>query len=615
MNVFLFPYPRHVEIQTQQERATAGRWIKVESDLSSPMLQAAEAFVDKVNTYFAHTVELTAGTPKVGVILLTIEPVNGDLRSQQYRLTSDSKGIRLSGGSESALFWGLKTLEQLLSQTGTYVPEFTIDDEPDFDQRGYMLDVSRCKVPTMSTLYRLIDQLASLKFNQLQLYMEHTFAFSAHQRVWADASPFTAAEILAIDRYCRDRFIQLVPNFNSFGHMERWLQFDEYKPLAECPDGYESQWGFRESGVLKPNADSLAFLDSLYVELLPNFTSRLFNIGCDETWELGQGWSKELCETKGKNRVYLDFLLQVAALADKYGRTAMFWGDIILSQPELIADLPKNIIALNWGYAAEHNFADETAKFAESGVPFYVCPGTSAWNSISGRTENCIGNLINAAENGKKNGAAGYLLTDWGDGGHHQYLPISWLGISAGAAFSWCLESNRKADWADVINRLWAHDRSGVIGEYLVELGRILNLFKTPGIRGMCYALDLREPMNPLPDYVEPVDVSELRSALQKTLELRARLEDARPEIENRTLLLGELRNSSYMIEAGLKKMLLMKKADVDLPALLDLFRLVIRNHQDLWLARNRNGGLYESSAFLRRSMDELAGRDSLRKY
>jgi len=36
-----------------------------------------------------------------------------------------------------------------------------------------------------------------------------------------------------------------------------------------------------------------------------------------------------------------------------------------------------------------------------------VCPGTSSWNSIGGRIENCYGNLFNAAENGHKNGERG----------------------------------------------------------------------------------------------------------------------------------------------------------------------------------------------------------------
>ena len=52
-----------------------------------------------------------------------------------------------------------------------------------------MLDVSRDKVPTIATLTALVDRLASLKVNQVQLYSEHTFAYRDHPEVHAAASP------------------------------------------------------------------------------------------------------------------------------------------------------------------------------------------------------------------------------------------------------------------------------------------------------------------------------------------------------------------------------------------------------------------------------------------
>ena len=67
-----------------------------------------------------------------------------------------------------------------------------------------MLDVSRCKVPTMECLFDLIDLLSELRFNELQLYVEHTFAFREHQTVWKDSSPLTAEEIREIDCYCKE---------------------------------------------------------------------------------------------------------------------------------------------------------------------------------------------------------------------------------------------------------------------------------------------------------------------------------------------------------------------------------------------------------------------------
>jgi len=606
MKYFLFPAPAKAEFASAHLDCGNARWVKISPDFSPGLKKAVAAFVATVNSALPRPLEITAGVPSEGDVLVTLGPINAKLNPQHYRLYTAGHGIRLEGGDEAAVFYGLQTLAQLLTQTGVFIPEFKIDDAPDFANRGFMLDVSRCKVPTMETLFQLIDMLAVLKFNQLQLYMEHTFAFAAHERVWSDSSPFSAQEIIEIDQYCRERFIELVPNFNSFGHLERWLKLDEYKHMAECPDGFVSQWGdHRVGGVLKPNEESLVFLNSLYSEMLPNFTSCQLNIGCDETWELGQGWSKEQCEKQGKTRVYLNFLLKVADLAAKHGRRVMFWGDIILHQPELIAELPKNITALNWGYEADHPFAEQTAKFSSSGVPFYVCPGTSSWNSLTGRTENCLKNLANAAKYGRKNGAAGYLITDWGDGGHHQYPAVSWLGITAGACFSWNYTANRNNDWAWALDYLWSHDQAGVIGDYLLEFGRICDCF-APMHNCTIYGKALWKNFENMAADAKNVKSKDLKKALQKTLELRERLKAALPAGEDAGLLMDELYNGSYMVEAGLIKMLLIKGKEVELQEMLDLYRRFIGKHSQLWLARNRPGGLYESSKHLRGALEEL---------
>jgi hypothetical protein len=169
----------------------------------------------------------------------------------------------------------------------------------------------------------------------------------------------------------------------------------------------------RYPSTLAPNnPGTLPFLRELYDELLPYYTSPRFNVGCDETWDLGRGQSKRLCEAKGKGRVYADFLKQIHREVAARGRQMMFWGDIILHHPELIKELPRDVVALNWGYEATHPFEHEAALFAKSRVPFYVCPGTSTWMTLIGRHDNAFANLRLAAKAGRKHGALRYLNTD-----------------------------------------------------------------------------------------------------------------------------------------------------------------------------------------------------------
>ena len=343
-----------------------------------------------------------------------------------------------------------------------------------FAVRSYILDISRDKVPSMGTLKQLVEILEKFNYNQLQLYTEHTFAYSKHEAVWKDASPMAAQEIRELDLFCAMHGIDLVPNQNSFGHLERWLVKPEYNHLAELPrGGAPLPWGgFKKDPTTLCPTDpaSLEFLAGLYDELLPNFESRLFNIGCDETFDLlGEGRSSAAVKEKGEGRVYLDFLLKVAELVRKRGKRPMFWGDVILRHPELVPELPKDLIALDWGYEGNHPFMDEAAKFAAAGLDFYVCPGTSSWNSLAGRVENMRENMIAAERAGHLHGAKGFMVTDWGDGGHWQPLAASLPGLILGGNLAYSGASAAKMDLEDALNAVM-----GVpLGGTLLRLGTL----------------------------------------------------------------------------------------------------------------------------------------------
>ena len=343
-----------------------------------------------------------------------------------------------------------------------------------FAVRAYMLDISRDKVPTMGTLRLIVDLLAKFDYNQLQLYTEHTFAYSRHRTVWEKASPLTASEIRALDAYCAMQGIELVPNQNSFGHLERWLSRPEYNHLAELPKGgAQLPWGgFKKDPTTLCPTDpaSLGFLAELYDELLPNFDSRLFNIGCDETFDLlGEGRSAAAVKEKGEGRVYLEFLKQVAELARARGRRPMFWGDVILRHPELVPELPKDLIALDWGYEGNHPFMKEAEQFRNAGLDFYVCPGTSAWNSLAGRVENMRENMQAAEQAGRRFGATGFMVTDWGDGGHWQPLAASLPGLILGGALAYQGPSANKMNLEEALDSVM-----GVpLGGTLLRLGTL----------------------------------------------------------------------------------------------------------------------------------------------
>ena len=74
--------------------------------------------------------------------------------------------------------------------------------------------------------------LSYYKINMLQLYVEDAFMFKELEGIVTEDEALTPAEMLALDDYCYEHFIDLVPSLSTFGHMYTLLQSDKYKPLC-----------------------------------------------------------------------------------------------------------------------------------------------------------------------------------------------------------------------------------------------------------------------------------------------------------------------------------------------------------------------------------------------
>ncbi|MDM8529014.1 glycoside hydrolase family 20 zincin-like fold domain-containing protein [Anaerolineales bacterium HSG24] len=608
-NKLLFlPNPRQLTFHDGIVSLTAEQAIALDSADTQSLYFTARQLQTALKTHANLDWEIIAGTTipadQIGVTLSIIP--DSMTHPQGYQLSITANGIFIIASTPAGAYYGMLTLSQIIEQHQTTLPLLLINDWPDYFNRGVMLDISRDKVPTMETLFDLIDQFAAWKMNQLQLYTEHTFAYRNHPEVWANASPMTGEELLQLDAYCQERFIELVPNQNTFGHMRRWLTHDRYNSLAECPNGCDTgseEWGyFEEPFTLDPtNPASLDLVRSLIDELGPHFKNRQFNIGADEPVELGQGNSKEVVAKKGKGRVYLEFLQKIYRELKARGYTMQFWGDIIMEYPELTPELPKNSVALEWGYEANHPFDDHGEKFAAAGIPYYVCPGTSSWNSISARTNNAVANLQNAAKNGLKHGAVGYLNTDWGDNGHWQPLPVSYLGFAYGAALSWGYETNLNQDIPQLISHHVFRDETGIMGKLAYDLG---NADQSLGLKihnNSPLFLLLQKPVD---EIIEKYNLTEakLNDILSYIDTVMVSLEDATINRPDAALIKQEFNWVANMLRHACRRGVwsignrvddtLRQQLATDAEQLLDTFR-------QTWQARNRSGGLDDSFAWL----------------
>ena len=390
-----------------------------------------------------------------------------------YVLDIGDGEVRLSYGDEAGKFYGLLTLKQAMKQYGGVLPCMTIEDAPDLPLRGVMLDISRNKVPTVQTLKETIDMLASLKINHLELYVEgYSYGYPGFRRLFPVATPLSPEEIRELDCYCRERFIDLVPNQNNLGHMSDWLALPEFAHLRETESGKEFVSRKMPPSTLNPlDPESFSLVEKLTGELLESFSSPNYNACLDEPFDLGKGKSREAVEKYGLGKVYGEYALKIYGLAQKYHKRMFMWADVLSKHPDGLEMLPRDIVLLEWGYEGSHPFERRAQECQKSGHDFCLCCGTSSWTTFTGRTDNMLLNTENAAINAKKYDALGLITTDWGDGGHVQYLPVSYAPFAYCAALSWNTESRGKINLAAYLNIHVFEDAAGIMGNLVLDAG------------------------------------------------------------------------------------------------------------------------------------------------
>jgi hexosaminidase len=355
--------------------------------------------------------------------------VPANLGSEGYVLVVNSNQVVVAGASSSGIFYGLQTLKQLVRGDGNeaFIPGVLIVDWPTMRWRAVSDDISRGPVPTVDYIKRQIRNEAFFKLNMHSFYMEHTFASETHPLIGPAGGSLTPAEIRELVAYAKRYHVELVPEQQTFGHLHKALRLEKYSELAETPYG----------DVLSPQQEgSYKLIADWYKELNELFPGQFFHIGEDETFELGEGQSREAAKTRGVGAIYFEHLNRVRDVLKPYNRRLMFWGDIALHHPDLIGNIPKDMIVMNWQYGARDDFWSSIQPFKDAGLEQFACPGAQNWNQIFPNLEAARKNIVNFVRDGQKAGAIGTMNTTWDDDGESLF-EVTWYSIVLGAAASW----------------------------------------------------------------------------------------------------------------------------------------------------------------------------------
>jgi hypothetical protein len=353
-----------------------------------------------------------------------------EMHDEGYVIVPDGEGgLAVIAETSAGVFYGAQTVKQLIRGSGKeqVLLAPTLRDWPAMAHRGLSDDWSRGPLPNMDFLRREIRTLAAYKLNTFSPYFEHTFAYASTPVAAFPGGSMTPAEARELVEYAAQYHITVIPEQEAFGHLHNVLKFEEYSPLGETPHG----------AVLAPgDAKTLPQIAGWFDELAKVFPGPYAHVGADETFELGLGRTREEVKDRGLGAVYMNFLTKIHAALEPNHKQLLFWGDIAVNSPDLVATLPKDMIAVPWRYDAEPDFTPLILPFTKAGLETWVAPGVNNWNRIYPNNNEALGNIRAFVRDGQKLGAKGMLNTVWNDDGEGIF-DEDWFGVLFGAAASW----------------------------------------------------------------------------------------------------------------------------------------------------------------------------------
>jgi hexosaminidase len=359
--------------------------------------------------------------------------VSDALYNQAYELNINKEGIDINAVSPKALFYGAMSLVQLIERSSTKeIPAVEISDWPDMELRGISDDISRGQVSNLENFKRIIDFIARYKMNVYMPYLEDMLQFKSYPSIGKGRGALSNEEVSEIISYAAERFIDVIPAFQTLGHYENILISDEFVDYAEFPGA---------ASLAVTEEKTYVFLENMLNEVFDFFPSKYINIGADESYDVGYGKSAKLTKQVGKAEVHAEHYKKIFQICEEKNKKVMMYGDVILNHTDILDLIPKNVTIIDWHYGAKKRYPS-TDIFKEAGFEFIVSPSVWNFRTTFPTYQIALPNIKTITHDGILNGSRGMINSNWGDFGAETFKELVLFGYAWSAQCSWNYEAS-----------------------------------------------------------------------------------------------------------------------------------------------------------------------------
>ena len=290
----------------------------------------------------------------------------------------------------------------------------------DFSVVAYHVDL-RVQIMPMPTLKALAKEIYALGFNTLIMEWEATYPYKQHSII-SNRYAYSREELTEFINYSEGLGLDVIPLQQSLGHAEYILMHERYAYLRADK---------RNLSQIDPTQLDAArdFFTELYSDMLSTHQSQYVHIGGDETRILDckrcqEKWGDD-GEELGKSKLYVEYMTMIAEIVIAQGKTPLLWADMILAHPDAIADMPKNVIYIDWNYGWKFDRFGENPRtlIKKYGLKFWGAPSirsspddyhVTSWSKH-------MNNQAVYVSYARESGFEGMVLTSWSTSGQYGY--------------------------------------------------------------------------------------------------------------------------------------------------------------------------------------------------